>query len=88
MYTDCEGVDPKDLLKELVCHVVDRPEDVHIDAHVTEHSATFDIHVNDGDLGMAIGKRGELAESLRRIFRAIYGKLGKRVYLQVVDPRR
>jgi hypothetical protein len=76
------------LLRSLVKLLVDEPDGVKIDTTVTGHSAVFDIHVSDADVGKVLGKKGVHAHALRTIFGAIYGKLGKRLHLQVVDPRR
>lgn len=68
--------------------LVDSPEQVRLESTVTKHSAVFDIHVADADVGKVLGKKGVHAHALRTLFGAIYGKLGKRLHLQVVDPRR
>ena len=68
--------------------LVDSPGQVKLDSTVTNHSAVFDIHVADSDVGKVLGKKGIHAHALRTLFGAIYGKLGKRLHLQVVDPRR
>jgi hypothetical protein len=68
--------------------LVDAPGQVKLESTVTKHSAVFDIHVADADVGKVLGKKGIHAHALRTLFGAIYGKLGKRLHLQVVDPRR
>ena len=75
-------------LKMIVEMIVDSPGEVRLDSTITEHSAVFDIHVADADVGKVLGKKGSHAHALRTLFGAIYGKLGKRLHLQVVDPRR
>jgi len=81
-------MEPEVLLQELVQHLADIPGEVRIDAHVTEHTAAFDIHVAESDVGKVLGKKGRNAYALRDLFNAIYGKYGKRLHLQVIDPRR
>jgi predicted RNA-binding protein YlqC (UPF0109 family) len=75
-------------LRAIIEMLVDVPGDVRLEATVTNHSAVFDIHVADADVGKVLGKKGVHAHALRTLFGAIYGKLGKRLHLQVVDPRR
>tara|TARA_R110002126_G_scaffold52672_11_gene142990 strand:- start:1986 stop:2207 length:222 start_codon:yes stop_codon:yes gene_type:complete len=72
----------------LIKHLVDRPELVDIDMHESKHTVTVEISVHDSDVGKVLGKRGIHAESLRCLFSAIYGKHGKRLLLQVIDPKR
>jgi uncharacterized protein len=79
---------PEDLLKWIVQSMANQPDKVEVVLSLTEHSAMFDIHVGDGDFGMIVGKKGIYADSMRRIFGAIYGKSGRRLNLQVIDPRR
>ena len=79
---------PDILIDQIVRHLADSPEEVRIDAHVTEHTATFNIHVAPEDVGKVLGRGGKHAWALRDLFNAIYGKHGKRMLLQVVDPRR
>jgi predicted RNA-binding protein YlqC (UPF0109 family) len=81
-------MNPEDLIVQIVRHLADIPEDVRIDTHVTEHTATFDIYVSPTDVGKVLGRGGKHAWALRDLFNAIYGKYGKRMLLQVVDPRR
>ena len=81
-------LEPKSLLQELIYHLVDYPDQVNIFSNETAHTATFDIEVAEDDVGKVLGRRGSHAEALRVVFGAIYGKLGKRVHLQVIDPRR
>ena len=79
---------PEELLEQAVRHMVDLPDEVRIESHVTDHTATFDINVADSDVGKVLGTSGAHAKALRVVFGAIYGKYGKRLHLQVVDPRR
>jgi predicted RNA-binding protein YlqC (UPF0109 family) len=78
----------EELLETTVREMCDYPDQVDISAHVTAHSAVFDIRVADADVGKVLGRKGSHAKALRAIFGAIYGKYGKRLHLQVIDPRR
>jgi hypothetical protein len=83
-----EETNEEKALLAIIEMLVDAPSDVRVDATVTNHSAVFDIHVADADVGKVLGKKGVHAHALRTLFGAIYGKIGKRLHLQVVDPRR
>jgi predicted RNA-binding protein YlqC (UPF0109 family) len=83
-----ELTDASELLEDVIKALVDEPDAVHIDTHVTPHTAMFEVHVHDDDVGKILGRKGAHAKALRVLFDAIYGKLGKRLHLQVVDPRR
>jgi len=76
------------LIKEIIYSLVDKKEEVSIDITLTGHTAVYDIRVADSDVGKVLGKKGGHAAALRTIFSAIYGKMGKKLHLQVVDPRR
>lgn len=79
---------PHELLESVVRELVDQPDKVSIESHVSSHTATFDIHVAFDDVGKVLGRRGAHAKALRTLFGAIYGKHGMRLHLQVIDPRR
>ena len=79
---------PEQLLEQTVKQMADHPDKVSVESHVTSSTAVFDIRVDDSDVGKVLGKRGSHADALRIVFGAIYGKHGKRLLLQVIDPRR
>ena len=79
---------PREVLTEVVKGLANHPDQVRIEGHVSEHSATFDIYVADEDVGRVLGKKAANAKAMRTLFGAIYGKLGVRMHLQVIDPRR
>lgn len=85
---DTTPMAPEILLEELVKNLVDHPEDVRIVPMVGESLVVFEIYVADSDVGRVLGKQGCYPEAMRLLFTAIYGKRGKRLQLQVVEPRR
>ena len=76
------------LLKSIVSRLVDHEESLKIESIISSHSAVFDIHVCNEDVGKLLGRRGAHADALRTLFGALFGKNGKRLNLQVVAPRR
>lgn len=75
------------MLKHLICSMCDFPEDVRIDAHVTQYSASFDVYLHSDDVSKVLGAGGAHATALRVIFSAVYGRLGKKLHLLIVNPK-
>ena len=76
------------VLRSLLELLADNKDAIVLDTVISGSSAVYDIHVSDSDVGQVLGRGGSHAEALRTLFGAIYAKLGKRLVLQVVDPRR
>lgn len=77
---------PEALLRGMICAMCDFPESVVIDQHVTDHSASFDIHLHPEDVSKVLGTGGSHATALRVLFSAIYSKRRKKLHLMVVNP--
>lgn len=77
---------PEVLLRGMICAMCDYPESVVIDQHVTDHSASFDIHLHPEDVSKVLGTGGSHATALRVLFSAIYSKRRKKLHLMVVNP--
>ena len=84
--TEVEEVN--DLLRNLVYRLVDDKDAVSIDIDVRRQLVVVEINVAPHEVGKVLGRSGGYAVYLRRLFKGIYGKLGKRLTLQVVDPSR
>jgi hypothetical protein len=78
----------RELLYRIVQGLVDRPDEVKINHIDGESLVVVEIRVADDDVRKALGKKGANAEALRQLFGAVYGREGKRLHLQVIDPRR
>ena len=78
----------EELLGNIIKFLVDSPDSVVIDITNTEHSTVFDIEVAAEDVGKVLGRKGQYADSIRVLFSAIYGKIGKKVHLHIIDPRQ
>ena len=79
---------PEDLLELIIKQMCDDPDQVRIESSITKQRAAFDVYVSKRDFSKVIGSGGNYAFCLRTIFGAIYGRLGKKLYLMVVNPRR
>jgi len=83
-----ESPNPLRTLKNILLQLVDEPDELEVQVTETTYAVTVDILVADSDVGKVLGRKGAHPIALRVIFGAIYGKLGKQLNLQVVDPRR
>ncbi len=75
----------KEFIEYVIKHLVDNPDKVHVAETIGEHTALYELWVNDRDMGKVIGKRGQTADSLRTILAAAVSKSGKRYVLEIVD---
>jgi uncharacterized protein len=80
---------PTDSLKALVLriarHLVDRGDEVIVDAIEDGEKITIRLEVGPGDVGKIIGKQGRTARSLRAIISAASMKMKHRVSLDIVE---
>lgn len=65
--------------------IVDKPEDVTIEAIEADHSVILQLRVAPDDMGKVIGKQGRIAKALRTVVKAAAVKEGKRVMVEIVD---
>lgn len=79
---------PEALLELVIKQMCDDPDQVRIESSVTKQRAAFDVYVSSRDFPKLIGSGGSYAYALRTIFGAIFGRLGKKLHLMVVNPRR
>ena len=66
--------------------LVDKPDEVNVEAVESEQTVIYELTVGDGDYGKVIGKRGRNISAIRTILFAINAKEGgKRARLEVID---
>ena len=70
-------------LEHLVKGIVDRPDDVRIDASSSDRGELLEVRVNPQDLGRVIGRGGRTAQALRTVVGALSD--GRSVRIDVVD---
>ena len=75
----------KEFVEYIVKHLVDKPEEVRVNEIEGEQMIVFELHVGSGDMGKVIGKRGQTAESIRTILRAVSKKSGKQATLEILE---
>ena len=76
----------KDLLEFLAKSLVDKPEEVHVQATETDDATVvLELSVAKEDVGKVIGKQGRIARALRTIVKASAVRDGKRAIVEIVD---
>ena len=74
------------LIETVVKMLVDKPEEVNVQAVESDQTIIYELTVGDGDYGKVIGKKGRNVSALRTILFAINAKEGgKRARLEVID---
>ena len=76
----------QEYIESVVKLLVDKPDEVNVEAVESEQTIIFELTVGDGDYGKVIGKRGRNISAIRTILFAINAKEGgKRARLEVID---
>ncbi len=76
----------KELVESIAKHLVDKPDEVDVQAIESDDTILFELRVGDGDFGKVIGKRGRNISAIRTILFAINAKEGgKRAQLEIID---
>ena len=74
------------LIETVVKKLVDKPDEVNVEAVESDQTIIYELTVGDGDYGKVIGKKGRNVSALRTILFAINAKEGgKRARLEVID---
>ena len=76
----------KEFIESVVQQLVDKPDEVNVEAVESEQTVIYELTVGDGDYGKVICKRGRNISAIRTILFAINAKEGgKRARLEVID---
>jgi predicted RNA-binding protein YlqC (UPF0109 family) len=78
-------VNVKALIEIMAKSLVDKPEEVTVNAAEGERTTIFELHVAKSDIGKVIGKQGNTARAMRTILGAVGTKLDKRCVLEILD---
>ena len=62
------------LLEDMVKSIVENPDEVKVTQEISEDTVTLTLKVAEGDMGMVIGKHGNIAKAIRTVTKAA-GKL-------------
>ena len=74
----------KELLEFIVKSLVSCPDDVVITETVDGDIYTYEIHVNESDMGKVIGKQGKIAKAIRSLMKAAATKRNLKVNVDIV----
>lgn len=76
----------QEFIESAVKLLVDKPDEVDVQAIESDDTILFELRVGDGDFGKVIGKRGRNISAIRTILFAINAKEGgKRAQLEIID---
>lgn len=76
------------LVAELARALVDKPEEVSVEAIQDGEGTILRLRVAQSDVGKVIGKQGRTARSLRTVLSAASMKLKRRFSLDIVEETR
>ena len=75
----------KELIHRIAVALVDKPEQVSVNALKGSQATVLELKVAKEDLGKIIGKQGRTAKALRTIIGAASAKENKRTVLEIVE---
>ena len=76
----------RELLEELAKRLVDRPEDVKVEAFDEDDgTVVLELTVAEDDYGKVIGRGGRTATALRTVVKAAAVRENRRVLVDIVD---
>jgi len=75
----------KELIQMIVQKLVDKPEEVNISITESESTAIIEISVAKDELGLVIGKKGRIINSIRNIMNAVGRKNRKKVIVGIKE---
>ena len=78
----------KEFLEYLVKHLVEKPEEIHINEIDGHHTVVLELHVGNEDMGKVIGRGGKTAQSIRTLLTASADKQNKRYILDILDNEK
>lgn len=73
-----------ELVELLVKSLVDKPDQVSVQAVEGDRSTVLELRVAPEDMGKVIGKQGRIAKAIRTIVKAAASKEGKKVVVEIM----
>lgn len=74
----------KSLIEILIKALVDNPDAVTVEEYDEGSSVTFEVTVDENDLGKVIGKQGKVANAVRTVAKAAALKDHKSVFVKIL----
>lgn len=75
----------KDFLDFVIKSLVDKPEEVDIQAVDGEKATVYELRLNKSDIGKVIGKNGRTIQAIRTLLTGASAKLGRRAVLEIIE---
>ena len=75
----------KEFVEFIIKSLVEHPEKVIVTEVEGERITVLEVRVEKDDMGKVIGKRGQIAQSIRIVLGAASMKLGKRAVLEILE---
>lgn len=75
----------KESLEAIITSLVNEPSEVSINQLDGEKQVTFEVKVDQSDMGKVIGREGRIAKAIRTIMKALAAKEGKKVTIEFID---
>jgi uncharacterized protein len=75
----------RELVEEIAKALVDKPEQVQVNAVEGEQVTVLELRVHPEDLGKVIGRQGRTAKAIRVLLGAAGMKLKKRFTLEILE---
>jgi len=72
-----------DLLRFILSHLVDYPEEIEIQEVQSGKVTVLEMKVNEADMGKVIGKKGRIIKSIRSVLRAAAAREGRTVSVEL-----
>lgn len=76
----------KDLVQYIISNIVSKPEAVKIDETSSEGDVNLLLTVDSSDMGLVIGKGGQMIKAVRRLLTVRAMSENVRVNLQINEP--
>ncbi len=74
----------KELLEVIAKSLVDYPDAVDVREGERDDAVLLELRVAEGDMGKVIGKRGRIAQSIRKVMQAAANRENKRVIVEII----
>lgn len=74
-----------EFLQFVIESLVENKEDIHIERTEDELGVLLTLKVNKADMGVIIGKNGNIVTSIRSLLRILGTKINKKINLKVLD---
>ena len=74
----------KDILETVIKNLVSNKDAISVKEIEGEQSITFEVRVDESDMGKVIGKEGKIPKAIRTIMKAVAAKEGKRVNVEFI----